>query len=73
MALLGYQFTPRVQTSCWPPVMPPVVAVATSGTDYMRLRQAALEQTDALLSELSRRARASVVARDQAATYLVPR
>jgi hypothetical protein len=38
----------------------------------MRLRQAALEQTDALLSELSRRARASVVGRDHAAAYLVP-
>ena len=51
---------------------PPVLVVATTGTDYMRLRQAAFEQTDALLSELSRRARASVVARDHAAAYLVP-
>ena len=51
---------------------PPVVVVATSGTDYMRHRQAALEQTDALLAELARQARASVLARDHAAAYLVP-
>jgi len=51
---------------------PPVVAVASSGTDYMRQRRAVVEQTDALLAELARCARASVVANDHAAAYLVP-